>query len=193
MIFKFAARIWLYRDLTPQPYMQYFAWVSLPVCLILFSAGFVHLIAPQSIGSGIPEMKTILRGVTLKEYLTFKTLVAKVIGLTATLGSGMPLGKEVSVFRFENLLFFSTRSSFIYCIYIKIFHCHRPTATHALHAKHVTIFNTCTQAQLCLRRHIKKKKKCLQFQFSGSIRAYCQYCGAIVEQNGDIISSHLRK
>ena len=41
-------------------------------------------------------MKTILRGVALKEYLTFKTLVAKVIGLTATLGSGMPLGKEVS-------------------------------------------------------------------------------------------------
>lgn len=75
--------------------MQYFAWVSLPVCLILFSAGFVHLIAPQSIGSGIPEMKTILRGVALKEYLTFKTLVAKVIGLTATLGSGLPLGKEV--------------------------------------------------------------------------------------------------
>lgn len=94
--FNYAARIWLYRDLTSQPYTQYFAWVSLPVCLILFSAGFVHLIAPQSIGSGIPEMKTILRGVTLKEYLTFKTLVAKVIGLTATLGSGMPLGKEVS-------------------------------------------------------------------------------------------------
>lgn len=51
-------------------------------------------------GSGIPEMKTILRGVALKEYLTFKTLVAKVIGLTATLGSGMPLGKEVSTFYF---------------------------------------------------------------------------------------------
>jgi len=49
------------------------------------------------LGSGIPEMKTILRGVQLKEYLTFKTLVAKVIGLTATLGSGMPLGKEVSI------------------------------------------------------------------------------------------------
>lgn len=40
-------------------------------------------------------MKTILRGVVLKEYLTFKTLIAKVIGLTATLGSGLPLGKEV--------------------------------------------------------------------------------------------------
>lgn len=77
------------------------------MCLILFSAGFVHLIAPQSIGSGIPEMKTILRGVTLKEYLTFKTLVAKVIGLTATLGSGMPLGKEVyKEFLYEFCLFY---------------------------------------------------------------------------------------
>ncbi|XP_058806670.1 chloride channel protein 2 isoform X2 [Phymastichus coffea] len=88
------ARIWLYEDLTSHPALQYLAWVSLPVCLILFSAGFVHIVAPQSIGSGIPEMKTILRGVALKEYLTFRTLVAKVVGLTATLGSGLPLGKE---------------------------------------------------------------------------------------------------
>ncbi|CAH1134809.1 unnamed protein product [Ceutorhynchus assimilis] len=88
------ARIWLYNDLTQHPAAQYASWVFLPVTLILFSAGFVHLVAPQSIGSGIPEMKTILRGVALKEYLTFKTLVAKVIGLTATLGSGIPLGKE---------------------------------------------------------------------------------------------------
>ena len=47
-------------------------------------------------GSGIPEMKTIMRGVVLKEYLAPRTLIAKVIGLTATLGSGLPLGKEVS-------------------------------------------------------------------------------------------------
>jgi hypothetical protein len=40
-------------------------------------------------------MKTIMRGVVLKEYLTFPTLVAKTVGLTAALGSGMPLGKEV--------------------------------------------------------------------------------------------------
>ncbi|XP_051166762.1 chloride channel protein 2 isoform X1 [Leptopilina boulardi] len=88
------ARIWLFGELTTHPALQYIAWVSLPMCLTLFSAGFVHIVAPQSIGSGIPEMKTILRGVALKEYLTFRTLVAKVIGLTATLGSGLPLGKE---------------------------------------------------------------------------------------------------
>jgi chloride channel 2 len=39
-------------------------------------------------------MKTILRGVVLNEYLTFRTLIAKIVGLTFTLGSGLPLGKE---------------------------------------------------------------------------------------------------
>ncbi|CAK1595612.1 unnamed protein product [Parnassius mnemosyne] len=88
------ARMWMYRDLATSTFSQYVAWVSLPVCLILFAAGFVHIVAAQSIGSGIPEMKTILRGVHLKEYLTFRALISKVIGLTATLGSGLPLGKE---------------------------------------------------------------------------------------------------
>ena len=88
------ARLWLVQDLVSNVYLRFLAWVSLPTILILFSTGFVHVVAPQAIGSGIPEMKVILRGVVLKEYLTFKTLVAKVVGLTATLGSGMPLGKE---------------------------------------------------------------------------------------------------
>ncbi|XP_040580336.1 chloride channel protein 2 [Lepeophtheirus salmonis] len=88
------SRLLLYKQLGDNIFLQYLAWVSLPVFLVLFSAGFVHVIAPQAIGSGIPEMKTILRGVVLKEYLTGKTLIAKAVGLTATLGSGMPLGKE---------------------------------------------------------------------------------------------------
>ncbi|XP_064075181.1 chloride channel protein 2 isoform X2 [Vanessa tameamea] len=88
------ARMWMYKDLATSTFSQYIAWVSLPVCLILFAAGFVHIVAAQSIGSGIPEMKTILRGVHLKEYLTFRAMISKVIGLTATLGSGLPLGKE---------------------------------------------------------------------------------------------------
>lgn len=47
-------------------------------------------------GSGIPEMKTILRGVVLKEFLTFRTLISKVVGLCSSLGSTLPFGKEVS-------------------------------------------------------------------------------------------------
>uniref|UniRef100_A0A4W4DSE5 Chloride channel protein n=1 Tax=Electrophorus electricus TaxID=8005 RepID=A0A4W4DSE5_ELEEL len=85
---------WMYGGLDSNLVLQYLAWVTYPVVLISFSAGFTHIVAPQAAGSGIPEMKTILRGVVLKEYLTLKTFVAKVIGLTCALGSGMPLGKE---------------------------------------------------------------------------------------------------
>jgi hypothetical protein len=49
------------------PTMKYLTWTSSSVVLILFATGFVHLTAPQAIGSGIPEIKTILRGVVLKE------------------------------------------------------------------------------------------------------------------------------
>lgn len=88
------AQKWMYGGLESNVFLQYLAWVTYPVVLISFSAGFTHIVAPQAAGSGIPEMKTILRGVVLKEYLTLKTFVAKVIGLTCALGSGMPLGKE---------------------------------------------------------------------------------------------------
>ncbi|KAF5895234.1 chloride channel protein 2-like, partial [Clarias magur] len=88
------AQKWMYGGLDSNMLLQYLAWVAYPVVLITFSAGFTQILAPQAVGSGIPEMKTILRGVVLKEYLTFKTFVAKVIGLTCALGSGMPLGKE---------------------------------------------------------------------------------------------------
>ncbi|XP_041850602.1 chloride channel protein 2-like isoform X3 [Melanotaenia boesemani] len=88
------AQKWMYGGLDSNVFLQYLAWVTYPVVLITFSAGFTQVLAPQAVGSGIPEMKTILRGVVLKEYLTFKTFVAKVVGLTCALGSGMPLGKE---------------------------------------------------------------------------------------------------
>jgi hypothetical protein len=37
-----------------------------------YSAGFTHIVSPQAIGSGLPELKTIMRGVLLPEYLTFR-------------------------------------------------------------------------------------------------------------------------
>ncbi|XP_033103927.1 chloride channel protein 2-like isoform X2 [Anneissia japonica] len=88
------AHIWVYRELAGHPFLQYLAWCFYPIIFVVFSAGFAHLVAPQAVGSGIPEMKTILRGVVLKEYLNFKTLIAKVVGLATSVGSGLPLGKE---------------------------------------------------------------------------------------------------
>ncbi|XP_037016675.2 chloride channel protein 1 [Artibeus jamaicensis] len=85
---------WTYHRVQPSLPLQYLVWVAFPLILILFSALFCHLISPQAVGSGIPEMKTILRGVILKEYLTLKAFMAKVVALTAGLGSGIPVGKE---------------------------------------------------------------------------------------------------
>lgn len=129
----------MYGGLDSNVILQYLAWVTYPVVLISFSAGFTHIVAPQAAGethlhshthkrflffffiiqrfvsqsgSGIPEMKTILRGVVLKEYLTLKTFVAKVVGLTCALGSGLPLGKEVNIHRFRyRECVFSSRSN----------------------------------------------------------------------------------
>ena len=44
-----------------------------------------------TIGAGIPEMKSILSGVSLKEYLSIKTLIAKIVGLVFAVGSGKEL------------------------------------------------------------------------------------------------------
>uniref|UniRef100_A0A914WW06 Chloride channel protein n=1 Tax=Plectus sambesii TaxID=2011161 RepID=A0A914WW06_9BILA len=70
------------------------AWTGYVLVLVLASTIFVHYVAPQAIGSGIPEVKTIMRGVMLKEYVTFRTLISKMVGLTLSLGSGLPIGKE---------------------------------------------------------------------------------------------------
>uniref|UniRef100_A0A8C8DQH0 Chloride channel, voltage-sensitive 1b n=1 Tax=Oryzias sinensis TaxID=183150 RepID=A0A8C8DQH0_9TELE len=87
-------RQWIHGELKGNVALQYLAWVTYPMILVVFASLFCHLVSPQAIGSGIPELKTILRGVVLKEYLTLKAFIAKVIGLTAGLGSGMPVGKE---------------------------------------------------------------------------------------------------
>lgn len=53
LLYLISARIWLYMDLNYHISIQYFAWIILPVCLVLFSAGLVHIIAPQAIGKNM--------------------------------------------------------------------------------------------------------------------------------------------
>uniref|UniRef100_A0A0M3I243 Chloride channel protein n=1 Tax=Ascaris lumbricoides TaxID=6252 RepID=A0A0M3I243_ASCLU len=74
--------------------LRFLAGVGYTTILVVAAAIFTHYVAPQAIGSGIPEMKTILRGVMLKEYLSLRTLIAKMVGLTLAIGSGLPIGKE---------------------------------------------------------------------------------------------------
>ncbi|KAG9482720.1 hypothetical protein GDO78_011393 [Eleutherodactylus coqui] len=89
------AQRWLQQELGDNTLLRYLSWVVYPIALIAFSTGFAQSITPHSGGSGIPELKTILTGVILEEYLTIKNFGAKVVGLTCTLsaGSAMFLGK----------------------------------------------------------------------------------------------------
>nr|XP_033778148.1 chloride channel protein ClC-Ka isoform X2 [Geotrypetes seraphini] len=82
------AHRWLYQELGGHLLLKYLSWTVYPIALTAFSTGFAQSITPHSGGSGIPELKTILTGVILEEYLTIKNFGAKVVGLTCTLAAG---------------------------------------------------------------------------------------------------------
>ncbi|GMH49429.1 hypothetical protein TrLO_g4690 [Triparma laevis f. longispina] len=75
---------------TVESYLYYISWTA--VCMAL--AGLLVLWAPESAGSGIPQVKAYLNGNQVPGILRFKTLVAKVLGITLCVTSGMPAGRE---------------------------------------------------------------------------------------------------
>jgi chloride channel 2 len=73
----------------------YIVWVIFPMTLVFVSVFSTKKISPAAVGSGIPEMKTILRSPTIhKEYIKARVLIAKLVGLILALGSRLPVGKE---------------------------------------------------------------------------------------------------
>lgn len=44
------AQKWMYAGLDSNLLLQYIAWVTYPVVLITFSAGFTQILAPQAVG-----------------------------------------------------------------------------------------------------------------------------------------------
>ncbi|NXU49597.1 CLCKB protein, partial [Turnix velox] len=91
----FEAHRWLYQEVGNILVLKYLSWTMYPMVLAAFSTGFSQSITPHSGGSGIPELKTILTGVVLEDYLAIRNFGAKVVGLTCTLmcGSTVFLGK----------------------------------------------------------------------------------------------------
>jgi len=57
-------------------------------------AALLTLWAPQAAGSGIPHVKSFLNGCRLDGIFSFRTLIAKVIGISLCVTSGMPAGRE---------------------------------------------------------------------------------------------------
>ena len=66
----------------------------LPILCVSASTIITARLAPVAAGSGIPQIKTLLRGFEAENYLSMLTMVVKIVGLTFALGSRLPLGKE---------------------------------------------------------------------------------------------------
>jgi chloride channel 2 len=69
------------------------------ICLLsMLLAGLacyiMKYVSAQATGSGIPQMKAIMAGLTLPNMLSFRTYLAKCSGMICMLGTGLSLGKE---------------------------------------------------------------------------------------------------
>lgn len=75
-------------------FVSYLLWVVFAMASCALATLLVHFVAPYSAGSGIPAVKSILSGVMLEHYLSFRTLIVKVMGLICVYAAGMFVGKE---------------------------------------------------------------------------------------------------
>ena len=75
-------------------WLGYFSWVLFTIFFAMIAASVGVCISRDAEGSGIPEVKSILAGVNIYKYLSFQTVIGKVIGLFAALVAGLSIGKE---------------------------------------------------------------------------------------------------
>ena len=73
-----------------EAYFYYMGWVLAS----LAGAAILVVWAPESAGSGIPQVKAYLNGNQVPGILRMKTLIAKVVGISLCVTSGMPAGRE---------------------------------------------------------------------------------------------------
>jgi len=62
--------------------------------VLLLISIFITNLFPNTEGSGIPELKSVLAGVSIYRYLTLRMLIAKYFALFLACNSGLFIGKE---------------------------------------------------------------------------------------------------
>eukprot|EP00966_Prymnesium_polylepis_P076017 1762456-Prymnesium_polylepis.1 len=75
-------------------FTSYAIWTGSSLLLCTLSVAVVQYIGPSAAGSGIPQMKCVLAGVHIQDYLSLRTLVAKALSLVLALAGGLSIGKE---------------------------------------------------------------------------------------------------
>ncbi|KAK6097494.1 hypothetical protein MT418_003109 [Batrachochytrium dendrobatidis] len=74
--------------------VEYLCYIITAIIFAVTSAILVKQYAPYAAGSGIPEVKTILGGFVIRNFLGVWTLVVKCLGLVLSVASGLSVGKE---------------------------------------------------------------------------------------------------
>lgn len=75
-------------------FLNYLLWIGFSLFMSVLAASAGHIISSHASGSGIPEMKSIMSGAILREYLSFRTMCAKTLGIIATYASGFSVGRD---------------------------------------------------------------------------------------------------
>jgi chloride channel 2 len=83
-----------FSSLTPYFATNYLLFILYSLVFAILSAACVHLISPHSVGSGIPEMRSILSGVIMNRFLSLRCGIAKALGLIMAYGAALSVGKE---------------------------------------------------------------------------------------------------
>ncbi len=76
---------------------NYLIWIASTMFLALLSTITITEISPPAGGAGIAEMKSILSGLLLHQYLSLKCLLSKILSITFAYAAGLPVGMSLFV------------------------------------------------------------------------------------------------
>lgn len=76
-----------------QPVISYLISIGFNMTFC-FLATLCCVVAPEAVGSGIPQIKSYLNGVNIPRLMRFKTLIGKVMGVIFSVCGGLAVGKE---------------------------------------------------------------------------------------------------
>ena len=69
-------------------------YVCINLTLAMMSAILCIWLAPEAVGSGIPEVKAYLNGVRVKKFTSLRLLLVKIVGTILSISSGLVIGPE---------------------------------------------------------------------------------------------------
>eukprot|EP00347_Sterkiella_histriomuscorum_P010693 403375288 len=74
-------------------WVRYAGWITFNISCVMFVACIGEYFSRDSEGSSLPEMKAILAGVYISNFLSVKALIGKFVGVTIAIVGGLSLGR----------------------------------------------------------------------------------------------------